>query len=1115
MAMNNRERVGKALEYLSEGLIDLVDEVMTREKGAEWNEVWARELATRHGTSVREMSKNDVQTQLKAIVFHRQAFKNELSYAQQSYASELLDVRNAWAHHTAISSDDALRALDTTARLLEGAGAVDSANDVKKLHSDLLRTVYEDRTRQRVKPSRVALDPESGLKPWREVIEPHDDVMAGNFRAAEFAADLHQVRVGNITSPEYADPVEFFNRTYLTEGLRDLLFRALKRVSGDENASPVVNLQTNFGGGKTHSMLALYHLFSGTSPKHLPQEVQELIDESGVDLADLSVRRVALVGTHLKPAEVTVKDDGTRVHTLWGEMAWQLGGRKAYDFVAESDRLGVNPGDALSELFKKYGPAIILIDEWVAYARTLLTDKDLPAGTFDNQFTFAQALAENVIGVPGVMLVVSIPASDDQDGKGSDIEIGGDNGKKALDRLQNVIRRVADQWRPSSKDESFEIVRRRLFKAPDAAAIEAISATARRFVSLYQDSPAKFPSHAVSLDYEKRIKASYPLHPELLDRLYEDWSTLERFQRTRGVLKLVSSIVYALWASKDTSPLILPGNVPLEATEVNTDLTQYLDDQWKPIIDSDIDGPKSTAFRIDMERANLGNRFVVERLARTIFMGSAPRSRSERKGLDRQNVFLGTATPSDTLGNFGLALELLEQRSTYFYEEQAQYWFDTRPSVVKTAADYAEQLRNDPELVWEEIVRRLDGQPRNGFARVHVAPTSTGDIPDTDELRLVVVHPRHATHKQQREDSETKQWIKSAVELSGSAQRIHRNMLVFLVADSSELEGLEEAVRYFLGWKKVQDTSEVLNLSTQQMKQASMRVKQSNDVVETRLFDTFNWAFFPQQTDPTAPFTLVSERLSSSNSVSLSQKVWERLGRSDQIVEHLSPDVLGMTLHGELGLLWTEQKAITVGELWQYFTRYTYMPRLASRRVLDDSVQAINSFTVVTPETFAVATGKNDETGRYLDLIIPPVDRAPMRVTDKTILVDLQVAQAQQLEEQQANNEKPGPGSGPHPDPEPKPWPKPDPNPKPVVPPQQEAKARYYGSVRVDARLYGKKLNDISKEVIERLIGAGADVELTLDIQAVNGEGFTESVMTTISENSNALKFDSYGFEEA
>src|SRR5690606_13269328 len=144
--------------------------------------------------------------------------------------------------------------------------------------------------------------------------------------------------------------------------------------------SPVVNLQTNFGGGKTHSMLALYHLFSGTDAKRLPNELQELVADAGnPDLSSLEVKRVALVGTYLKAGSPIIKDDGTEVRTIWGELAWQLGGREAFDMVAADDASGTSPGESLRTMLQKYGPALILIDEWVAYARQLVTDRVLPS----------------------------------------------------------------------------------------------------------------------------------------------------------------------------------------------------------------------------------------------------------------------------------------------------------------------------------------------------------------------------------------------------------------------------------------------------------------------------------------------------------------------------------------------------------------------------------------------------------------------------------------------------------------------------------------------------------------------------------------------------------------
>lgn len=1129
MAVNNRDRISKAFDLLSEGLQDVVDEVMTKAFGSsQWPTMWADEDARRRGSAPKILAKHDVQVQLRAITERGYEFRDVLSRAQQSFASELRETRNQWAHNAPFSSDDTDRALDTIVRLLQAVGSADSAADVRKMRSDLRRTVYEDQTRQQVKRTRKAsLKPGGGLKPWREVIHPHDDVARGEFTASEFAADLHLVHTGQATSPEYGDPGEFFTRTYLTEGLRDLLSRALRRMSGDGNASPVVNLQTNFGGGKTHSMLALYHLFSGIPAQDMPQEIQDLVAGNGNPrLEKLGVRRVALVGTYLQAGSTHTKPDGTKIHTLWGELAWQLGGREAYEMVADADRSGTNPGSALRTLIQKYAPALILIDEWVAYARQLVTDKELPSGSFETQFTFAQSLTEIVRSVPGAMLVVSIPASDTGAASaGSDIEVGGANGQLALERLQNVIRRVADQWRPSSKNESFEIVRRRLFQPADAEALRTIAAVARNFVDFYQSNAALFPRDAakVSDEYEKRIRVSYPLHPELLDRLYEDWSTLERFQRTRGVLKLVSSIVHELWKSEDASPLILPGNVPLDATTVNTDLTQYLEDQWKPIIDSDIDGPSSMAQRIDLERPSLGQRFVTQRLARTIFMGAAPRVRSTHRGLDKQYLWLGTAIPGDTLGNFGSALELLAQRSTYFYEEQGHYWFDTQPSVTKTANDYAERLREDPEKVWNEITRRLRAEERSRdvFDRVHISPESSADIPDLEDVRLVIAHPRYSWRKQESRESEAYRWVHDAVGAKGASQRIHRNTVVFLLADRNQLEGLEAATRAYLGWKQVQATSESLNLSVQQRKQADEQVGNFDRVVADRIRGTFIWMVYPVQPEPTQPFELEAEKMPDSGGRSLAERVSYKMRRDDLLVTEFGAAILGSTLREELGTRWRETGEISVGELWGYFTRYIYMHRLAKREVLDAAIERALTTILVENERFGIAAGKDPETGRYRGLVLPPDPNATIQVTDSTLLVDPARAQ-EQLDADRAARETTPPAAadgqsvGGHVDV------------VRVAPGIGEADRagvdkvvktvaeRFFGSVKIDPELYSRDIGNITREIIDRLAGAGASLEITIDIQAVKTEGFNDTEIRTISENARVLKFDpSSGFEKS
>ncbi|MDR1392968.1 MAG: DUF499 domain-containing protein [Bifidobacteriaceae bacterium] len=1135
--MNNRDRVGKGFDLLVEGLTDPVDDVMRQVFGnqSDWNELWAARDALRHGTPPKTYSKNDALILLRAITEFGREFASILSRPQQAYASELRETRNLWAHSEPFSSDDTIRALDTMERLLLAVNAPDSAEDVRKLRLDLQATVVSEQARQQTRRpaiGAISVPGTLGMKPWREVIQPHNDVAQGQFTAAEFAADLHQVAQGLATAPEYADPVEFFNRTFLTEGLRDLLNRALTRIVGDGSASPIVNLQTNFGGGKTHSMLALYHLFGDTPVTSFPQELQELIVKAGAaGLRGTPVRRVAIVGNRMKAGSASVKDDGTEVRTVWGELAWQLGGKEGFALVAADDAAGTNPGSALQTLLEKYGPALILIDEWVAYARDLVGKDGLPGGSFDTQFTFAQTLTETVESVPGTMLVVSIPASDSGERKGNDIEIGGTNGHEALRRLQNVIRRKADQWRPSSKDESFEIVRRRLFQTPGADGLASIAATARKFVTMYRENQSQFPRHVSQpgTSYEARIKASYPLHPELLDRLYEDWSALERFQRTRGVLKLISSVVHELWAEGDTSPLILPGNVPLAATTVNTDLTQYLEDSWRPIIDGDIDGPQATAARIDNTKSSLGSRHVTRRIARTVFMGAAPRSRSARKGLDKQYVWLGTAVPGDALGNFGAALDAMEQESTYFYADSGHYWFDTQASVTKTASDYAERLREDPDTVWNEIVTRLRSEERSRgeFDRVHIAPESSGDIPDLEETRLVIVHPRHSVLRGDGSESGTHQSVRQALETRGSAQRTHRNSLIFLVADRDALESLESSVRAYLGWKLVQSQCEQMNLTAQQKRQADDSVARNNQVANDRLRDTFVWCLYPSQPDPTRPFELVTERVPDSTGKSLAQRVSDRLvNRLRQLFPDLGPTYLGAELNGVLRPAW-QGAHISVGEVWSYFTRYPYLPRLTRRAVLDQAVRDAAGALLVGDERFAIASGYDQAGQRYRGLIIPPNPNvAAVHVTDQTLLVDWAVAMAQ-FEAEHVAEPEPIPGADP-----------PDTSPGtdgselgaggttlpvdivlPGVPVEVAAevefpRVRFFGQVRLDPTRYARDMGNVQREILDRLAGADTELDIIIDIQARRPKGFTEAEVRTISENARTLKFDqsSLGF---
>ena len=238
------------------------------------------------------------------------------------------------------------------------------------------------------------------------------------------------------------------------------------------------------------------------------------------------------------------------------------------------------------------------------------------------------------------MLVVSIPASD--------VEVGGEGGRQALSRLLNVVGRMETSWKPATADEGFEIVRRRLFENVPADLERERDAVVHAFGELYRAQRADFPSECAEGEYERRLRNSYPIHPELFDRFYGEWSTLERFQRTRGVLRLMASVIYELWRREDRSLLITPGTLPIDASPVVAELTNYLDEAWTPVIATDIDGENALPLRLDNENPAFMRYSATRRVARTVFMGSAPVSEAANRGVDDRRIRLGCVQPGES-----------------------------------------------------------------------------------------------------------------------------------------------------------------------------------------------------------------------------------------------------------------------------------------------------------------------------------------------------------------------------------------------------------------------------------------------------------------------------------
>ncbi|MGO9957302.1 MAG: Swt1 family HEPN domain-containing protein [Solirubrobacteraceae bacterium] len=1091
MATTNHERVGRALALLSSGLAPFAERELKASYGPGWlDEVRRNDPGA--GGLPQKVSPTDVQFLLKTIWNEwNQVFRRVLGQGERTLVSELRDIRNRWAHQEAFSSDDAYRALDSTHRLLTAISAAKEAELADRAKQELLRARYEEQARRSHRKSSAVAPvegkPTAGLRPWREIVTPHPDVASGRYQQAEFAADLHQVWRGD-ANEEYGNPQQFFRRTFLTEGLRELLVNAARRLSG-EGGDPLVELQTNFGGGKTHSLIALYHLAGGTPASELPG-VEAVLKEVGV--VAIEAHRAVLVGQMLAPGQVHEKPDGTKVHTIWGEMAWQLGGKDAYDAVAESDRAGTSPGAALVDLFQTHTPCLVLIDEWVAYARQLYGIDGLPAGSFDAQFTFAQTLAEAARAVPGVLLVVSIPSSD--------IEVGGEGGQAALQRLKNVVGRMESPWRPASADEGFEIVRRRLFEDLPADKAAERDGVVRAFADLYRHQIAEFPAQCRESQYERRIAAAYPIHPELFDRLYNEWSTLDKFQRTRGVLRLMAAVIHELWERQDSSLLIMPSSVPIDAPPVASELMRYLEDGWAPVIESDVDGPNSLPFRLDRENPNLQRYSATRRVARAVYMGSAPLQQSANRGIDDRSIKLGCVQPGEAPATFGDALRRLTDQATYLYVDGQRYWYAKQATVARLANDRAESHFSESD-VDEEITRRLREQRDRGqFRAVHVAPRGPSDVPDEAEARLVILGPEYP-HSSKTTDSPARDMAARLLDSRGAGDRRFRNMLVFLAPDRSRLEELRDATKHWLAWKSIDEEREQLNLDTWGVKQVETKRQQFDEVIAARLGETWQWLIAPSQpaVDLTGPVGWEETRLTGQDALAV--RVSRRLVSEEGLITEYSGVRLRMDLD-RIPLWLADADHAPAAQLWETYAKYLYLPRLRDSSTLQEAIRnGISALTWQT-DTFAYAAGYDEVKKRYLGLIAG--QQGDVVLDGSALVVKPEAARAQL-------DAEPRPGE-PAPD-EPKTGPGEDGS-RVLKPEGESLPSRYYGRVTLEPVRLLRDVGQIAEALVAHLNRSdGSSVSITVEIEASAPEGFSENLRRTVSENARTLKFETSEFE--
>lgn len=950
------------------------------------------------------------------------------------------------------------------------------------------------------------------LKAWRDVVTPHRDVLGGTFKQSEFAADITQVATG--TAPEeYQDAEKFFSRTYITEGMRLLLISVAQRLS-KKSGDPVIQLQTAFGGGKTHTMLAVYHLASRKTSTDKLHGIPPILDQAGIN--ELPSARVAVIdGINMAPSQQSVKKAGQKVTTLWGELAWQLLGDEGLAMVKDSHEQGTSPGkQVMVDLLTRAAPCVVLIDELLAYIRQFEEGRSYSGGTFDSNISFVQALTEAMKAVPDAILLASLPESE--------YEVGGTIGQRTLTALEKFFGRVESVWKPVATEEAFEIVRRRLFEnAGDPAEVERIS---RQFADFYRQHAAKFPTETQSSDYFDRLCSSYPIHPEVFDRLYEDWSTLDKFQRTRGVLQYMAIVIHNLWVSGNRDALIMPGSLPLDDSSVRDKSIHYLPQGWQPVMEREVDGPRSAARDLDSEIALFGGVQAARRAARTIFLGSAASSSAQTtRGIKQERILLGAVQPGQAIGVFEDVLKRLRDRMHYLYSEQDRFWFDTKPNLRREMESRKQNINDTNVLIplLKERTTRLMGS-QHQFAGIHVF-TASGDVPDEygNGPRLVVLSTDAAYSR-----SESNQSFKAAegiLRSRGDQPRQKQNRLIFLAADFDVVNRLKDQGRTFLAWKSIVEDIESgsLNQDLVHLRQA----KQSRDSADAALSqlvrETYKWLIAPVESfvrgRPVLEWEVVQISTTTQN---LIQTIENKLREEEWVIYDWSPIFLRNILDqwyfkGEM----TEVNALKV---WQDCCHYLYLPRLVNDSVFRNAMIR----GVASEDFFGYASGK--EGNSYLGFTFGHssvggidsealiIERDAARAYRDALARETALRNDERLQhaggDESGVRARAGVGEGV------------EPvrgsggtraHSAPGVVAASAPRKQFYGTVRLDPLRAKMDFATLVDEVVEQFtLRTGVDVKISVEIEATSADGFDESLQRTVKENCSVLRFDSSEFEE-
>jgi hypothetical protein len=712
------------------------------------------------------------------------------------------------------------------------------------------------------------------LKPWFHVVTPREDLREGKpLDASEFAVNLEDI-LEHRARPVYQEPERFFERTYLTRNLKDLAAQAVRRLSGIEvETSPVFNMATQFGGGKTHALALLFHLARNGPKSHEWQGVRSILDRAGVKSIPEAATAVfvsqkfdSILGRGGEKGEL-------RRLTPWGEIAWQLSGPKGLTAIAQHDAEGIAPGGDAIRAFLPDGPALILMGELLNYVSRERTRKSRLG---DQLYNFVQNLSEEARGRPDIVLCVSIPASDLE--MASEDQADYERFKKMLDRLGRAVLM-------SAETETAEIIRRRLFEwfgLPDEAKL-----TASAYANWVIDHKQMVGDFDVD-SARDRFLASYPFHPALLSVFERKWQSLPRFQRTRGVLRLL-----ALWVSHayvqgfqggHRDPLIGLGTAPVEDPLFRAALFEQLgNNDLEGPVTTDIAGKKEAhSLKLDREAEEAIKKARLHQKIATaiLFESNGGQTKTEAT---LPEIRLAVAEPELDVANVETALDSLSASCYYLTAINNRYRFSLNPNLNKLLTDRRATIAKAPiedrvEQVIQEVFKAGPSLNRTYFRE------KSGDVPDLPALTLVVISPGAAYN-----EPATNRLLEQIVREHGQSGRTFKSALFFAVPQTGT--ALQDDARKLLACEDIgADADTYKRLDDSQRKQLAADTKTAARNLKEAAWRTYNHIVRLAKDNTLQDLDL--GLVHSSQAGSISELILNTLRSKDELTENVGPEKL-------------------------------------------------------------------------------------------------------------------------------------------------------------------------------------------------------------------------------